>query len=465
MEDPSEMRQALTSHEHSHPPFPSSLVIASTVTWFKSFLRICLLGFFLVFLLSSAGNGQTPWEYNPYRVNVWISVSPNVGWSEASELESHRTVLERLEAAFGGAWNARVQSTPDSLYGSVLYRIDELTVQQVLARELTMVVGTSDAAKAKFLVTNPPPVVVLSPEEKAKREKMSKQALKDLEDAAARAASLNSVRTFESVLDRIDEINIMSLPYAGIQRDIEPFLNDPKWKKFSEKLRPYSGNLESIANDLEQGNIIAALVGKTEAGLIKESCRPIPARLPWQPESLLRDYDKIFLTSIDRVEEMYRVRVKELDSSIRRLGPLGTVMVSRREDIPIAIDHLLRRQFNPTVRIEENDNSTAIIRVRAAGLINRDQHPASFALGDVMVPYIRRDDSNGNPTFIQSLPFTYIVATEKIDQLSLMHRPQGPTCPRRIGTAAYVSSITLCWQTAGTARSTWGRSVFAHSRP
>jgi hypothetical protein len=366
--------------------------------------------------------GQTPWEYNPYRVNVWISVSPNLGWSEASEIDSHRSVLEKIETSFGGVWSARVQSTPDSLYGSVLYRIDELTVQQVLAREMTVVVGKSDKAKAKFLEANPPPPPVqLSPEEKAKRDKMSKQELQELNDAEARAASLNSVRTFDSVLERIDGISILALPYSGMQRDIVPFLAEPKWKKFSEKLKANPGNLASLEKELEEGTVLAALVGKSEASLIKGSSRIIPARLPWQPESLLRDYDKIYLTSVDRVGEMYRVRVKELDSMIRRLGPLGSMMVSRRDDIPTAIEHLLRKQFNPTVRIEENDNSTALVRIRAAGLINRDQHPARIDLGDGLIPYIRRDDSNGNPTLIQALPFTYIIATEKVDQLSLLY--------------------------------------------
>ncbi|MFN7290063.1 MAG: hypothetical protein ACK5T6_05710, partial [Pirellula sp.] len=366
--------------------------------------------------------GQTPWENDPYRVNVWMSVSSSVGWDEAAEEATHREVLQRMDASFGGVFNSRVQSSPDSLYGSILYRIDELSVEQVIAREMTLVVGKSDEAKAKFLELNPPPPPrELTEEEKLAREKLTKEQIQEMEDAAARAASLNSVRTFESALERIGEFHVLSLPFAGIQRDIAPFLQTPPWQKFKDKLRSHAGNIQQLKEDLDKGNIIAALVNKSEYELIKTACRKIPARLPWQPEALLRDFDKIYLTSIDRSGEFYRVRVKELDSVVRRIGPMRTMLVARRQDIAIAVEHLIRSLFNPIVRIEETDNATAVMRVRAASLIMSDKHPAFIGLGDVLIPHIRRDDSSGNPTLVQTLPFTYIVATEKVDATSLFY--------------------------------------------
>lgn len=371
---------------------------------------------------AKTAESQTPWENDPYRVNVWMSVSSSVGWDEAAEEAAHRQVLQRMDASFGGVFNSRVQSSPDSLYGSILYRIDELSVEQVLAREMMLVVGKSDEAKAKFLELNPPPPPKeLTEEEKKAREKMTKEQIQELADAAARAASLNSVRTFESALERIGEFHVLSLPFAGIQRDIAPFQQIPTWQKFQEKLRSHPGNIQQLKDDLDKGNIIAALVNKSEYDLIKDACRKIPARLPWQPEALLRDFDKIYLTSIDRSGEFFRVRVKELDSVVRRIGPMQTMLVPRRQDIAAAVEHMVRSLFNPIVRIEETDNATAVMRVRAASLITSDQHPAFIGLGDVLVPHIRRDDSSGNPTLVQTLPFTYIVATEKIDATSLFY--------------------------------------------
>jgi hypothetical protein len=165
------------------------------------------------------------------------SVGPN-----RAEQEFHRKVQELCEVDFGGTWKIKSQSAPDSLYGSLLYRMDEMSIQQVLAREMTLVVGKSEKAKAKFLELNPPPPpVVLTPAEEAKRKKMSKEQIQELEDAAARAASLNSVRTFDSALERIDSFHVMSLPYSGLIRDLVPYQQTERWKKFSDKVRFVSG--------------------------------------------------------------------------------------------------------------------------------------------------------------------------------------------------------------------------------
>ncbi len=387
------------------------------------------LGFYLGWIawilsvpMPSCAWSQEVWEYSPYRVNVWMSVSPTLGWNEATQAEIQRKIRERCEADFGGAWRIRMQPTPDSMYGSVLYHIDELSIAQILARELIVIVGKSDEAKMSFLNSSPAPIKpTLSTEESEKRKKLSKEQLKELEDAEARAASLNSIRTFESALDRIESFHVLSLPYEGILRDSNEFRGDPTWDKFRQKLNAFPGSLESLKSDLATGKIVAALISKNELPFFKDVARAIPTRLPWQPESLLRDFDKIFLVSIDRHEESIRVSVKEMDSILRRMSPTETSIVHSVAEIKTSVPALIRHTFSPVVRIEETDNNTATIRAKAAGLITSQEHPAAIALGDVFIPYIRRDDMNGNPTLLQPLAFTYIAATEKIDGVSLMY--------------------------------------------
>ncbi len=196
----------------------------------------------LIFLPWTALGQSNVWEFAPYRVNVWVSLSPGLQLDSEAEADLYQQIQRRCEADFGGTWNIRVQSTPDSLYGSVLYRIDELSVNQVLAREMTLVVGKSDAAKAKFLELNPPPPPVkLTPEEEAQRKKMTKEQIKELEDAAARAASLLSVRTFDSAVERVNAFHVLPLPFTGLKREVIPFESDAKWKKFSDKLQEFPG--------------------------------------------------------------------------------------------------------------------------------------------------------------------------------------------------------------------------------
>jgi hypothetical protein len=121
------------------------------------------------------------------------------------------------------------------------------------------------------------------------------------------------------------------------------------------------------------------------------------------------------MVSVDAEGEMFRIQVKELDAFVRRIGLMESTSVTNVADIPNAIAFLQRRCFTPMARIEENDNKTAVLRVRANGLAITPESPVHIGPGDVLAPFIRRDDMNGNPTVLQNLAFTYIAVTEPID--------------------------------------------------
>jgi hypothetical protein len=130
---------------------------------------------------------------------------------------------------------------------------------------------------------------------------------------------------------------------------------------------------------------------------------------------MLRDKDKIFLVAVEQEAERIRIQVKELDAFVRRIGLMETTTVANVQEIPHAVAFLQRRCFTPMARIEDNDNKTAVLRVRANGLATSAESPVHIGPGDVLAPYIRRDDLNGNPTQLQNLSFTYIAVTEPID--------------------------------------------------
>ena len=161
------------------------------------FLTRSLLGIIVLACIACQNAvSQEIWEYSPYRVRVWLSVSPTLSLSEDSEREIHRQIAEFAEINFGATWTIQVQSTPDALFGSVLYRLDELTVDQLLSRELVLVVGKSDEAKQAYLEMNPPPPKPGEDPAKAAK-KLSKADQEVQADLAARAASLQSVRTLD----------------------------------------------------------------------------------------------------------------------------------------------------------------------------------------------------------------------------------------------------------------------------
>ena len=391
----------------------------------KIALRSCCIVVILVVAVlfapfSSMSVGQEIWEYSPYKVKVWLSISPSLSLSEESQNEMHRKIEELVEIHFGATWTINVESTPDALFGSVLYRLDELTVEQLLSRELILVVGKSEEAKQAFLKMNPPPP---KREEVAKdpKKKPSKQELEEIADLEARAASLQSVRTLESAIQRMKSIAIQPLQYSALQRDIVPYLDKKQWSDFKSIVNIFDGSNEKLQAELDSGETVAAIVQKMDLDKFKKVARQIPTRLPWQPESLLRNNDKIFMASVEKVGESIRIQVKELDSFVRRMGEIASMDVIYSSEIPRAIAQLARDTFSPVVRIEETDFKTAVLRVRAAGLLTKEDHPIRIGLGDVILPVVRRDDSNGNPTLLQTIPYTFIAVTEKIDDISRLY--------------------------------------------
>ena len=363
---------------------------------------------------------QEIWEYSPYRVKVWLSVSPSLALSEDSEREIHRQIVEYAEINFGATWSIQVESTPDALFGSVLYRLDELTVEQLLSRELLLVIGKSDEAKKAFLELNPPPPKPPVDPKKLPK-KLSKEEKEILADLEAREASLQSVRTLETAIERMKQIAIQPLQFSALQRDIAPFLDKKQWSDFKEIVKPFDGSNEELRMQLASGEIIAALIQKMDLEKFTKVARLIPSRLPWQPEALLRENDKVFLASVDKIGESIRIQVKELDAFVRRMGEIASTEVLTKQEIPRAIADLAREAFSPIVRIEETDFKTAVLRVKAAGLLTKQDHPIRIVPGDVILPIVRRDDSNGNPTVLQAIPFTFIAVTEKIDSVSRLY--------------------------------------------
>ncbi len=385
-------------------------------------MRQQLLLSILAMLVTSIGSlsAQEIWEYSPYKVKVWLSVSPTLSLSEESESEIHRQIAEYAEIHFGPTWSIQVETTPDALFGSVLYRLDELTVEQLLARELLLVVGKSEQAKEAFLKMNPPPLK-REVDSKVPTKKMSKADMEIQADLEARSASLQSVRTIESAIGRLKHVAMQPLLYSALQRDILPFLEKKQWADFKEIVQPFLGSSDDLQKKLASGEVTAALIQRMDLEKFKKVSRQIPSRLPWQPEALLRDNDKVFLVSVDKVGEAIRIQVKELDSFVRRMSEIASTEVIYKHQVPRAIAELAKEAFSPIVRIEETDFKTAVLRVKAAGLLTSEDHPIRVLPGDVLLPIVRRDDSNGNPTVLQAIPFTFVAVTERIDNVSRLY--------------------------------------------
>ena len=71
------------------------------LTTFPFGLRLLLSIVALTGISNGNPSAQEVWEYSPYKVKVWLSVSPTLSLGEESENEIHRQIAEYAEIHFG----------------------------------------------------------------------------------------------------------------------------------------------------------------------------------------------------------------------------------------------------------------------------------------------------------------------------------------------------------------------------
>jgi hypothetical protein len=334
---------------------------------------LCKLGLSLFVWLAcwSATEAQEeiPYEFNPYRIRVWLSSDADLGISSATQTDLLRQVSQQLDIIFDAAANVDAQITPRSLFTTVLNNLDQFVVQDFLDNEFILVVARN------------------KPEVK-------------------------EVRTLETLIQSLSKVEVSAANFDELQREIQPFLNDPTWKGLADKLVRSSDPHEVFMKRVDDEEVLASLIRRSELKPLGRSVRFIPSRFPWQLDSLLKTYDKIFAVSLRRDTEFYQVQVREIDAVMRFVGPMASSQVETWESVPRVIACAAQQAFSPTARIEEADNKLAAMRIRAGGLILDEEHPAKLQIGDVLQPFVRRDDRNGVPTLLQGIPWTYVAMVE-----------------------------------------------------
>ncbi len=317
----------------------------------------------------------TPWEYDPYRAVVWMSIDPVI---RAAPMEQERLIeriAEEMEIAFGGAFSTKVMLTPDFLRQSVQSDLKRLTVDELLSNEMVLVLR------------------------------------KDHPQA-------NSIRTLEAALKQLDQIAVPSIKYDNILASLAPYRTDEVWESFASKLTKFEATSEEFLEAIRSGKVSSGMIAKTEFEKLGKEARQVVVRLPWQVDSMLRAKDKLFFVSVTKSGEGFACRVRELDCPMKVFGEELEFYSTEWSMIPRAIGHGILDSFTPVARIEETEIKRAKVKVRASGLVAQPNHPVLLTPGDVLMPYLRKNDRNGNPTLLQTIPWTYIALTHG-DQVNL----------------------------------------------
>lgn len=130
--------------------------------------------------------------------------------------------------------------------------------------------------------------------------------------------------------------------------------------------------------------------------------------LELEPE--LRQLDKLFLVAIQSQQSTYRIRVRELDCRIARLGPIERAETPHLSDAVARVAQLIESAFSPVVRVERSVDKQAFVRLRAGALI-RDAHaPGTLQPGDLLLPFDRRVGPDGSTQLkdIRAIDWTYL---------------------------------------------------------
>ncbi len=316
--------------------------------------------------------GQQIWEFSPYRVQVWLSVDPNMELDEDSKARLITTIHDQLRATFRSAWALDTRIAPQHLHTFFGRGLEQIGLDELTSNELELVV-----------------------------QKDSEQT--------------NAVRNLEAALERLPSIAVSQMDLDRLKTaKNQTKLGTKTLELLDQLLAKCSSEKQTqvaIAQGIEDKSIESALISKSLARNLAKFCRPIALPLPWQSDYLFRELDKAFLVVVDRTMEGVRVKARELDGPMRFLGPTIVRSTCCSEYTAQCICKCVIDAFAPVARVEEVDLRTAKMRLRAGGLILDHENPAFLHTGDVLQPVIRRDDRNGVPALLEALPWTFAVVT------------------------------------------------------
>lgn len=312
---------------------------------------------------------EVPWEFDPYRMRVWLSIDPSIpiGDKERAELESQ--IGSQLDLVYQASAEIDAQTTPRSLFSIILREMETFAIPKILESEFVLVAGR-DHPEAK------------------------------------------DIRTLEAILKSSLPIFVSASGIDEVRREMSAFAEEPTWKSMLDRIQTNSDSNADFLQQLKDDKIAVALVRRSELAVLGRSVRFVPSRFPWQLDSLLKTHDKIFAVAVTRESDLFKIRVREIDAKMRVVGPTVETQVALWEAVPRAVAHASEQAFAPLARIENADTKLAELRLRAGGLILGESHPAKIHPGDVLQPFVRRDDRNGVPTLLQSIPWTYVAVVE-----------------------------------------------------
>ena len=306
-----------------------------------------------------------PWDYDPYRVLVWIA-SDDPAVAAATVREPLRDVLDR---DFHSLWRPHFADAPTAVRSAAARGMDSLDFGAIIAADPVVAVKKDhpDAIRIRF------------PSDVGRY-------VGEIATTASRAAQVRRWAT--------------DSPQPGLA-------------EIARRLVAVDADATSVRNLWQQEATQAVLLSYGMAARLQD---PEPKLIPLPAADavagIAEEYDKIFVVRLTREHRRFRVEVVELETLMQTFGRVVAAEAATMPMLPAVIGAAITEAFSPTVRIEDAGTRTTSGLVRGGGLIIDPDSPGAFAVGDVILPMMRKDDRNGNPIQIGRLDWSYLIVKE-----------------------------------------------------
>jgi len=432
------------------------LFVADLARYLRFSITTCTLLVALLPRLAVAQDAENAWDFDPYRVLVWI-VDPNRK-EVAAGLET--PLRNYLDYDFSAVWRVDIQDAPAVARVAAIRDLQSLDYDQLTSADPVLAVRKDhpDAPrirspedvgeKIKRVFATPDFVEGILPRGAAITIRPSRDIWERLMVEGFTAADLDPGdwgRPIKAVLQNLQDtddvdVDVLREMLAPVTADEELQSENPtEFKRrqaametLLETLRQasYSDNsqLHGVKPRLftegfeTQDQVFASWAKEaTEAlllprGLAVQLETPDKKIFPLEIDGLMGEvfgnYDKIFVVRIDSSAVPLEVSVMEIDCLMRLQGPIVTQSVLSQDRLVDSIGAGITRAFAPTVRVEDAATNTVTGRVRAAGLIIDPRSPAAIQKDDFLQPAIRKNDRSGNPIILEALDWAYLHVSE-----------------------------------------------------
>ena len=123
-------------------------------------------------------------------------------------------------------------------------------------------------------------------------------------------------------------------------------------------------------------------------------------------ESLVKD--KIILLTVHVNPREFIVEARELDCRTRLFGTRVRRVVRQPDLLAVTCFEAVADSFRAVTRLEEGAPKSAIVRIRAGGLVLDQSSPCYVGADDVLFPIQRNNDRAGQPSKIVPIEWTYL---------------------------------------------------------